>query len=171
MIYWNESRRFRTEGDHIVFTHVPESLPEDEAHARKMENRTSETRRRDVTAHFTWSPDRTGPQNLESRRRVKIGTLSSCKMDTRIGLRAILRPLRCDRNSTFFVEILASIPRARKSLHRQVNGVHESVLGPTPRLTIRRLLIFHKPTGSQQRDVRRGNRRSNDSDGSTWPTR
>ena len=83
-----------------MFTHVPESLPEDEAHARKMKNHTSETRRRDVTAHFTWSPDRTGPQNLESRRRVKIGTLSSCKMDTRIGLRAILRPLRCDRNST-----------------------------------------------------------------------
>ena len=68
LICSNESQRFRTEGDHIVFTHVPESLPEDEAHARKMKNRTSETRRRDVTAHFTWSPDRTGPQNLESRR-------------------------------------------------------------------------------------------------------
>ena len=116
-------------------------------------------------------PDRTGPQSLESRRRVKIGTLSSCKMDIRIGFRVIPRPLRCDRNSTILVEILASIPRARKSLHRQVKGVHESVLGPTPRLTIRRLLTFHKPTGSQQRGVRRVKRRNNDSDGSTWPTR
>ena len=112
-------------------------------HARQMQKKkTSETRRWNPTScHILRAFG--GSQNLEARRGVKTvitGTLSSCKKEAETHKK---RHLLAENHPCFHSK--------RKSLHRQLTGVHRSVSEPWfNRRTTRKLLISQKPTGSRK---------------------
>ena len=56
-------------------------------------------------------------------------THSSYKMDTRIGCRVVSRKATTNKTPHLACGDSASIPKAGKSLHRQLKGVHQSVPG------------------------------------------
>ena len=135
---------------HCVFTHFPKDSNCEVCRTTKItrarcKNRPVTTRRWNPTSNFARRASYSGSQNVESHKR------------------------RCGRNSILLAEFPASIPKAWKSLHRQFEGVHQSVSGPT-------MNARHGYSSSFRNQRDRGNscptsKRTNmNSGGSQWPT-